>query len=357
MIMSKQHKKKTKEKTKIWKEQQELRQDMMKEEEEEQRRTTRMAAIVAILAVAGAILTFFFTMTIKVLNIWSKEGIIFQYLQILAVILLSIMIMILIDMVFYLWFDLKRHDVLNANYKRYDKKSDEGYMNLIYDVKIYGETLGIFMIPVLFFYIIYGEKSMKQSGIILLLGIVGFAIYGFKYRLKGINKNILKVIVRKRGWKLLKLFALGIVCYYFVFSIVINSDITTINIDYNKTGIVVINNESSRNYESLKIEIYNVHDEKIYFDSVEEDKLLYAKEDKNIKSMIDDKVVGEGLALNDERLYWKYSFDLQEVIKEPGKYYIYISVYQNENNVVLGNTFFKDEKEYIFAKDKMKKNY
>lgn len=100
--MSKHHKKKTKTKKKIWREQQELRQDMEKEEEEkEHRRTTRMAAIVAILALAGTVLIFLYKMALKVLNVWVETGVIYQYFKMFISLILAIMVMILIDIVFY----------------------------------------------------------------------------------------------------------------------------------------------------------------------------------------------------------------------------------------------------------------
>ena len=126
----------------------------------------------------------------------------------------------------------------------------------------------------------------------------------------------------------------------------------TINIDYNQTGTVVINNASNMNYEGLVIEIHNAYDEEIYYELVEKEKLLVAQEGKHIKD-----IVGEASLVNDEKLYWKYILDLEQVIDESGKYNIVVIVNQKEKNVVLENDFVKEGKEYIFAKDNMKKNY
>lgn len=73
--------------------------------------------------------------------------------------------------------------------------------------------------------------------------------------------------------------------------------------------------------------------------------------------MVNGETIGEALLLNDERLYWRYSLDLHETINQPGKYYIFITVYEDGKSVVLKNTCLKEEKEYIFAKENMKKDY
>ena len=356
--MEKHHKKKTKTKKKIWREQQELRQNMMKEEEEkEHRRTTRMTTIVAILALAGTILTFLYKMALKVLNVWVETGVIYQYLKMFISLILAIMIMILIDIVYYVLYDLKRHDVLNIDYRQYDKKSDERYKSLIFDVQIYVAILLISLMPIFFFSIIYGEKDEKWSGILAFMAFAACGIEFVRLKLKGKNKKTVGAIIRKIGWKLVGLGVTGIFCYYIGTIVIIDSNITTINIDYDKTGTVVINNVSSRNYENLEIEIYNEYDEKIYFESVEKEKLLFAGEDKNIKSVVNGETIGEALLLNDERLYWKYSLNLQKTIKQPGKYYIFITVYEDGKSVVLKNTCLKEKKEYIFARENMKKDY
>ena len=161
-------------------------------------------------------------------------------------------------------------------------------------------------------------------------------------------ENIRKTI----GWKFLELVGVTILCYCFGRAVVTSSNIMTINIDYNQTGTVVINNASNMNYEGLVIEIHNAYDEEIYYELVEKEKLLVAQEGKHIKD-----IVGEASLVNDEKLYWKYILDLEQVIDESGKYNIVVIVNQKEKNVVLENDFVKEGKEYIFAKDNMKKNY
>ena len=120
----------------------------------------------------------------------------------------------------------------------------------------------------------------------------------------------------------------------------------TISVSYNADGIVEICNTSAENYNGLDIEIWNMDGEKIYTESVEKEKLLFAREDKYVNNEV------EG-----ESLHWKYMFDLKEVINESGVYCVSITVHQDGKSAFLINSLSVENKEYIFAKDSMEKDY
>lgn len=50
-------------------------------------------------------------------------------------------------------------------------------------------------------------------------------------------------------------------------------------------------------------------------------------------------------------------FDLKEVINESGEYCVSITVHQNGKSAFLINSLSVENKEYIFAKDSMEKDY
>ena len=56
-------------------------------------------------------------------------------------------------------------------------------------------------------------------------------------------------------------------------------------------------------------------------------------------------------------LHWKYMFDLKEVINESGVYCVSITVHQDGKSAFLINSLSVENKEYIFAKDSMEKDY
>ena len=133
----------------------------------------------------------------------------------------------------------------------------------------------------------------------------------------------------------------------------------TISVSYNADCIVEICNTSAESYNGLDIEIWNKDGEIIYTESVEKEKLLFAREDKYFNNEVAGEKVVEGILINSECLHWKYMFDLKEVINEADKYCVSITVYQNGNSVYLFNSLSVDEEnnEYTFAKDSMYKVY
>ena len=135
--------------------------------EKEQRRTTRLGAIVAIVAVIGTLCVFLFKMSMAALNVWSEQGVMYWYLQALFLFALSTSVIIFIDIVLYVISDLKRYNTLDQNYKQYDQESDNRYMYLLSDFRIY--TIMIIFVFILSIPLsaIYGEESQKWSGILV----------------------------------------------------------------------------------------------------------------------------------------------------------------------------------------------
>ena len=123
-----------------------------------------------------------------------------------------------------------------------------------------------------------------------------------------------------------------------------------------RSGIIICNT-SAENYNGLDIEIWNMDGEKIYTESVEKEKLLFAREDKYVNNEVDGEKVAEGILINSECLHWKYMFDLKEVINESGEYCVSITVHQDGKSAFLINSLSIENKEYIFAKDSMEKDY
>lgn len=204
-MSKKKHKKKNKKmkKREIHKMQVENQQEILVDAaEKEQRRTTRLGAIIAIVAVIGTICAFLFKMTISSLNVWSERGVIYWYLQALFSFALSTSVIIFIDIVLYVISDLKRYNMLDQNYKQYDQESDNRYMYLLSDFRIY--TIMIIFVFILYIPLsaIYGEESQKWSGILVscLCAVVGIVLVVQWVKLK--SKEEIKRIFLKVGKKL-----------------------------------------------------------------------------------------------------------------------------------------------------------
>ena len=84
---------------------------------------------------------------------------------------------------------------------------------------------------------------------------------------------------------------------------------------------------------------------------------LFAREDKYVNNEVEGEKVAEGILINSECLHWKYMFDLKEVINESGEYCVSITVHQDGKSAFLINSLSVENKEYIFAKDSMEKDY
>ena len=324
--------------------------------EKEQRRTTRLGAIIAIVAVIGTICAFLFKMTISSLNVWSERGVIYWYLQALFLFALSTSVIIFIDIVLYVISDLKRYNMLDQNYKQYDQESDNRYMYLLSDFRIYTIMIIFAFILSIPLSAIYGEESQKWSGILgsclCAVVVIVLVVQWVKHK----SKEEIKRILLKVGGKIAKWMIVALLCFTISAIFIVNNK-ATISVSYNADGIVEICNTSAESYNGLDIEIWNMDGEKIYTESVEKEKLLFAREDKYVNNEVDGEKVAEGILINSECLHWKYMFDLKEVINESGEYCVSITVHQDGKSAFLINSLSVENKEYIFAKDSMEKDY
>ena len=324
--------------------------------EKEQRRTTRLGAIIAIIAVIGTICAFLFKMTISSLNVWSEKGVIYWYLQALFSFALSTSVIIFIDIVLYVISDLKRYNMLDQNYKQYDQESDNRYMYLLSDFRIYTIMIIFVFILSIPLFAIYGEESQKWSGILVSCLCAVVVIVLVVQWVKHKSKEEIKRILLKVGGKIVEWIFVALLCFTISATFIVNNK-ATISVSYNADGIVEICNTSAESYNGLDIEIYNMDGGIIYTESVEKEKLLFAREDKYVNNEVDGEKVAEGILINSECLYWKYVFDLKEVINESGEYCVSITVHQDGKSAFLINSLSVENKEYIFAKDSMEKDY
>lgn len=213
-------------------------------------------------------------MTISSLNVWSEQGVMYWYLQALFSFALSTSVIIFIDIVLYVISDLKRYNTLDQNYKQYDQESDNRYMYLLSDFRIY--TIMIIFVFILSIPLsaIYGEESQKWSGILVscLCAVVGIVLVVQWVKHK--SKEEIKRILLKVGGKIAEWMFVALLCFTISAIFIVNNK-ATISVSYNADGIVEICNTSAENYNGLDIEIWNMDGEKIYTESVEKEKLLF----------------------------------------------------------------------------------
>ncbi len=324
----------------------------------EERRATRLGAIIAIVAVIGTLCAFLFKLTTATINVWSEQGIIYRYLQLLFLCSLSIAVIVFIDIVVFIINDLKRYNISGEDYRKYDYESDNRYMHLLSDFRMYMIILVCIVALVIPLSAKLGNGIQKWGSIVVscvyaILGII-LAVQWLKHSSKEVNMRKIFTIVGK----MVKMLFVALLCYIVGAVFIINSK-ATIKVSYNNSGTVEIYNTSTEDYKGLDINVYNMYGEIIYMEAVEKEDLLFAREDKyvSVNDEADGRKIEEGVVVNSELLHWKYKFNLKEVIKESGEYYISIVVHQDSKSVKLINTFCVENKEYTFAKDSMEKDY
>lgn len=326
------------------------------EKEKAQRRTTRIGIIIASVAVVGALGEKLLNVVMKILNVWPENGIAYWHMQILAASALAMGLILVYDMLAFIISDLQRYDTSKLDYKRYDQKSDKRYSNLFNDFRLYIIIFALVVSMSVPLDAIFGDGIQKWYGIIIFCIYVIAAIIMLAFWIKNNNKVKRKKDFRNIVGKSVKLIGVTVYCWL-ISLMIVASNKATISVNYNNNGLVTILNKSSESYNKMEVEICDTNGEVIYTENVKKSDLLFAREEKYINDEINEKNIAEGKVVDDECIYWKYTFDVDKVISEGGKYYIIIVVYQDSKRVLLQNEFTVAGQQYTFTLGEMKKEY
>ena len=326
-------------------------------DDKERRRNTRLGAVIAIVALTGALCSFLLGFARNAFNI-MQGGMIYWYAKILSSLVMSVVFLIFIYIACYRANDLKRHDVEDGNYNRYDTISDQSYSRLLNTFKIYVISLVfvfVLVVPLLIHQLDWdGETSTKWTAIFFCfigaLALIEQIVLWFKNK----NKDEIFHSIKNIVVQLVQLVVAAALFFIFgTFSALNNTAV--IQVDYNTDGAIVIGHTSSENYHGLDIQIYNFDEEIVYSESVDKNKLLFAHENKYVYED-KGKKKKEGMFLNSEYIHWRYLFDLKEHV-DNGDYFVYITVYNGDRRAELVNSFILKDGKCFFAKDSMEKNY
>lgn len=324
----------------------------------EQRRTTRIGTILAAVVMVGALCTILCKIMMSFLNLWIEKGIWYRVYQVGIILAFTVSLLICFDIVLYVLIDLKRYNLLDSKHKKYDEISDKFYFRLIDDIKIYMILLAIFILLYIPFSIIYeSEKGKIIQILIYFFGLVAVICVGIYSKIKnGQIAEVKKIKVSDILQRVFILLIASVICWC-VGTFLNFNNIDTIKIDFSSEGAIIVDHESQEEYGGMDIEIDDMEGGQIYKESVEKGKLLLAKEDEYTSRESRDEITDKAASIKGEKLYWRYIFDLREIIHEPGKYYIKITVYQNEEQVLLINSVILEEKQYTYTLDNMEKEY
>lgn len=325
--------------------------------DKEQRRTTRLGALIALIAIVGTLCTILFKVAKAAMSIWPEKGIMYWYFIVLFLLMFSIAFILFGDMMSYIYSDLKRHNIANEVYEKYDEESDKKYLGIINDFEIYLVILAIVFAGFLFLNSIYSEGMQRISCIIVCIFLALLGIFILILYLRNIKKEVLKRKINKIASSIGKLFGVGLVSCVIILSL-ITSTTATIGIFCEENGRITITNTSSKSYERMEIKIYDFSCKTIIFqETVDEGNLLYARENEYILREINGKKEVEGIMVDGELLHWKYILELENIILKDGQYYVSICVYQEGESVEFKNMFDAKKGNYVYAKEVLEKDY
>ena len=134
-------------------------------------------------------------MMYNLINIWTKQGIIFMYFQLLFLLTLSTLVIIFMDIVLYVLSDLKRYNTLDKNYRQFDQESDNRYIYLQQDFSFYIIMLFFVFSIYLPLSSMYGKGVAKCAMLLFSLLIIFFEIlFAIKWIKDRTKKEKIKVV-------------------------------------------------------------------------------------------------------------------------------------------------------------------
>lgn len=129
-----------------------------------------------------------------------------------------------------------------------------------------------------------------------------------------------------------------------------------VDITYSDNGKIILEDEYTGSVEGISICVTDINEKNIATQEVNKEDVLWAKESetKYVK-MGDDIKVASGQDVNEEKGYFMYQYDLEDLQLTDGKYYIVIEVSHHAQSAKIENMFEMADGEYTFAKKEFSK--
>lgn len=315
--------------------------------DEESRRTTRVGVALAVIALVIGILTAIFNFMKKIFQvIIIKNELLIGCSFLCVYIFLTLIILLVFDVLLYALGDIGRYNVKHEDYKKNDGISDNLYDSFIFDARCAGFVIYIELLVVILIYAIYYPVLLVNIfyKILFVIECVGFIIYTAKKA---------KLLIAKR--KNILIFCLKFLFFLAIIFPWVNlfeESKISINFDNNK---ILIENQSSQDYDSMEIRIYNCGNGEEVSEHIVCDTELLLAEEKNKRFV--EEVDGEISYSSGNSSYWIYEYDMSLVKLKPGKYNIIIDVTQGDTKLHFENQFIYNKKKIKYAKAEFVKTY
>lgn len=317
------------------------------ESDVDNRRNSRTSMLVSILLLSGTFFTILCKASLRFFRVYYFNNLTWLLLAFFSL-CISIVLILIYDIVRYVFYELLRNNVKKENYIGYDNDADISYHYLINDLYFF-----ILIVFISFLFVVFCLPRENRNFAILQRLLLLIVIFYFAYK-------ILKFIKEKKEYnKILmnKIFitfilALGASMFIVSYFNVING---TLTMKYGSEGSVVISNSSNVKFGRLFIRIYN-DDSDLYNNTVDMKDILFAEEEKYY---IDVENANELTAIDllSGDYQWKYLLNLNDIIKENGKYKIEIDYTVKNKSIKIYNDIFFYDKEFILGNDNIIFNY
>ncbi len=317
-------------------------------------RSLRLSTILTIAAIMASVCIVLYNISKEILNrdpISGSGYYIFTWFMFITA--LSSALIIIYDIIIYIWKDLNRYDVKDTKHDKYDDESDNTFHKLKKDF-IFLITVLVVLFGVFIIVFIYDLKLKIFVGI---LALVLFGVIFFEARKKAklhISWGNIKYCLIQ---SVVLVVTAGIV--FIIVAVSNNIRSSEIEIEYESSGIVTISHESNKAFESLEVNLYSTgQDEPIDHKSVRPEELLYAKEMEFKKETInhnDDVSVSQNIS--GAKLYWKFVYDISDLGLTDGSYVLEIISEQGMGKAQILNMFTVDNGRYNFGRERIEKTY
>ena len=321
----------------------------------ENRRTSRLTTILAIVAIMGSVCICLLSLSQQMFDMWPESGYVYRiYLWLLFISALVAAFFAFVDIVNYVYTDLKRYNMKDKQYKVYDEKSDDAYERILSNFELAIGGLGVLLL----FFPSISVLFLQRDNVFLIVlvfactAILLFRLVDYLVKQRKIRKILSMITKRIHYWIFVE------TLLFFMFIYVLASPKSKIDINFGSTGQILVNHCSNLSYDSLKVKIYNQEGYTIFIKRVSKDQLLLAREDQYDRfEDHDGREWVRAIKLSGEKIYWKYIFDLQSLDLEDSKYVIEFTFEQGSRSASISNRFDKDNDIYIFGVDSISKEY
>ena len=327
------------------------------DDDKKERRLNRSGAILAIVALMVPLIGVLLHFSLKIGRILPTKS---EYLSlvhiILIVILTTLSLVVLFDVIVYIWVDLKRYDLL-ADYTECDAESDKKYSGLIVEFKICLWVLALFLLSLYPFIIIYSGEAVAikvAMAAVFLLILVLFFI------------ESLRKIKSSRGiWKKIGIDSIGAFAIKVIFSFAIAvgaimiswaGETQVIDISNSIFGEVTIDNYGISPADTVSIKIMQ-EDSDIFLKDVSGSELTFAGEKAYHNLLFGGEKEMTFVFFDEQKAHYRYVMDLREMRLKDGKYRYVISVSKYNKTVTLINEFEKNGDSFIFTTSSQQGKY